>query len=338
MILEGGRIYTGDPALPRVHALPIDDRGRVSRGVEAWEGDTSAVSNERVDLAGRTVVPGFRDAGCAFSKRALAEVGERPATEALAAAQRRAHADGVIGILDLTPGPEALLAWQALDRDERATLRMTIALDAIGARNASAVGIRSHFGSDRVRIGPAVLDPRLSDTATMVSDLSTRGIDILYSASDEAAVAAAAACRTEEAPDAHAAIAIRAAAPAPDGIELPVVALFDDGAPPVALDAVVQGTHVLAVGSGDTPSPPLALVAALRRAGADPARALAAVTTAPAAIAGEPARTGTLAPGAPADLVVLDGDPSIAAPDEIASIPVLAAMVAGRWVVGRPPW
>ena len=52
MILEGGTIHTGDPALPRVAALPIDDRGRVSRGVEAWEGDTSAVSTERIDLEG----------------------------------------------------------------------------------------------------------------------------------------------------------------------------------------------------------------------------------------------------------------------------------------------
>ncbi|MGI9116652.1 MAG: amidohydrolase [Gaiellales bacterium] len=71
MILEGGTIHTGDPALPRVQALPIDDRGRVTRGVEAWEGDASAVSNERVDLGGRTVVPGFVDAHIHFLSWAL---------------------------------------------------------------------------------------------------------------------------------------------------------------------------------------------------------------------------------------------------------------------------
>ena len=37
---------------------------------------------------------------------------------------------------------------------------------------------------------------------------------------------------------------------------------------------------------------------------------LAALTTTPAAIFGEPATTGRIAPGQPADLVVLDGDPS----------------------------
>ena len=72
VILEGGVIHTGDPALPRVQALPIDDRGRVTRGVEAWEGDASAVSNERVDLGGRTVVPGFVDAHVHFLSWALA--------------------------------------------------------------------------------------------------------------------------------------------------------------------------------------------------------------------------------------------------------------------------
>ncbi len=71
MILHGGTIYTGDPALPRMQGLPIDDRGRVSRGVEAWEGDTSAVSNERIDLDGRTVVPGFVDSHVHFLSWAL---------------------------------------------------------------------------------------------------------------------------------------------------------------------------------------------------------------------------------------------------------------------------
>lgn len=72
MILEGGTIHTGDPALPTVRALPIDGLGRVARGVEAWEGDSSAVSDERIDLDGRTVVPGFVDAHLHFLSWALA--------------------------------------------------------------------------------------------------------------------------------------------------------------------------------------------------------------------------------------------------------------------------
>lgn len=102
MILEGGVIHTGDPALPRVQALPIDDRGRVTRGVEAWEGDGSAVSNERIDLGGRVVVPGFTDAHVHFLSWALARarVDVRDAASGAAALERvaeRAAADRAAG-------------------------------------------------------------------------------------------------------------------------------------------------------------------------------------------------------------------------------------------------
>ena len=105
MILEGGPIYTADPALPHVRGLPIDDRGRVTRGVEAWEGDTSKVSNERIDLGGRTVVPGFVDAHAHFLSWALdrlrVDVRDAPTAAAAlelvaaqAAADRAAGTDG----------------------------------------------------------------------------------------------------------------------------------------------------------------------------------------------------------------------------------------------------
>jgi predicted amidohydrolase YtcJ len=47
---------------------------------------------------------------------------------------------------------------------------------------------------------------------------------------------------------------------------------------------------------------------------------------------------GRLLPGAQADLVVLDRDPYACPPDELGRIEVVATMVAGRWVHGRPPW
>jgi predicted amidohydrolase YtcJ len=49
-------------------------------------------------------------------------------------------------------------------------------------------------------------------------------------------------------------------------------------------------------------------------------------------------RLGRLLPGYAADLVVLERDPVTIPPDEIASIGVVATMVGGRWVHGRPPW
>ena len=52
---------------------------------------------------------------------------------------------------------------------------------------------------------------------------------------------------------------------------------------------------------------------------------------------GEHLRRGLLLPGYAADLVVLDTD-IISHPDRIADAQVVATMLAGRWVHGRPPW
>jgi predicted amidohydrolase YtcJ len=73
MILTNGRIYTMDAAVPRLSALPVTRDGRVARGVEAWEGESSAVSNERIDLGGRTVLPGLCDAHLHFRSWAMQE-------------------------------------------------------------------------------------------------------------------------------------------------------------------------------------------------------------------------------------------------------------------------
>jgi predicted amidohydrolase YtcJ len=71
VILTNGRIYTLDPASPRIAGLPITRDGRVARGVEAWEGDVSQVSSERIDLDGRTVLPGLVDAHVHFRTWAI---------------------------------------------------------------------------------------------------------------------------------------------------------------------------------------------------------------------------------------------------------------------------
>lgn len=71
MILENGTVYTLDAAY-RARALAVTREGRVARGVEAWEGSSSAVSTERIDLGGRVVVPGLVDAHVHFLSFALA--------------------------------------------------------------------------------------------------------------------------------------------------------------------------------------------------------------------------------------------------------------------------
>jgi hypothetical protein len=104
VILENGRIHTLDPALPHVSALPITRDGHVARGVEAWEGDASQVSSERVDLDGRTVVPGLADAHVHFLSFALQQ-GEvdlsacgstAEVAVTVAAAAREAPGDGIV--------------------------------------------------------------------------------------------------------------------------------------------------------------------------------------------------------------------------------------------------
>ncbi len=67
-------------------------------------------------------------------------------------------------------------------------------------------------------------------------------------------------------------------------------------------------------------------------------QALHASTVAPAWLAGDERRRGTLVPGRLADLVVLSRDPVICPPDELGSVEVVATMVAGRWVHNPPPW
>ena len=67
-------------------------------------------------------------------------------------------------------------------------------------------------------------------------------------------------------------------------------------------------------------------------------QALHATTVAPAWLAGDERRRGTLVPGRLADLLVLDRDPVACEPDELPAVEVVATMVGGRWVHNPPPW
>ena len=70
VILHNGSVRTGDPRLPLARALAIAG-DRIGGGVDVREGDRSLVSNERVDLDGRCVVPGFTDAHVHFLEWSL---------------------------------------------------------------------------------------------------------------------------------------------------------------------------------------------------------------------------------------------------------------------------
>jgi predicted amidohydrolase YtcJ len=66
--------------------------------------------------------------------------------------------------------------------------------------------------------------------------------------------------------------------------------------------------------------------------------ALQATCVTPAWLSGDERRRGKLLPGYLADLVVLDRDPLACEPEELREVQVVATMVGGRWVHGRPPW
>jgi predicted amidohydrolase YtcJ len=67
-------------------------------------------------------------------------------------------------------------------------------------------------------------------------------------------------------------------------------------------------------------------------------QALHATCVAPAWLARDERRRGTLVPGHFADLVVLDRDPLAVEPEELRQLEVVATMVGGRWVHNAPPW
>ncbi|MFL5938841.1 MAG: amidohydrolase [Gaiellaceae bacterium] len=67
-------------------------------------------------------------------------------------------------------------------------------------------------------------------------------------------------------------------------------------------------------------------------------QALHATTVAPAWLARDERRRGTLVPGRLADLVVLDRDPVACEPEELAQVKVVATMLGGSWTHNPPPW
>jgi predicted amidohydrolase YtcJ len=66
--------------------------------------------------------------------------------------------------------------------------------------------------------------------------------------------------------------------------------------------------------------------------------ALQATCVTPAWLARDERLRGKLLPGYLADLVILDRDPVVCPPEELAEVEVVATMLGGRWVFNAPPW
>jgi len=112
----------------------------------------------------------FYESAVALARAAVDE----PPESALTAMQRGlgvlAHM-GLVGFHDCE-GPDALSAFQQLDADDALSLRVVILLAYNHLRESIAVGLRTGFGSDRLRLGPVKIfsDGSLgSSTAQMLA-------------------------------------------------------------------------------------------------------------------------------------------------------------------------
>ena len=123
MILENGRVLTLDPGLPAMGALAVTRDGRIARGVEAWEGEPSAVSTSGSTSTAAASSPAWSTRTCTSSPGPWSA---RPSTSATAttlaaclapspAAQPAAPAGWIYGRGWVADRPDAQPTAAALD-------------------------------------------------------------------------------------------------------------------------------------------------------------------------------------------------------------------------------
>jgi predicted amidohydrolase YtcJ len=481
VILEGGTVLTGDPRLPRARAIAVAG-ARIAGGVDVREGDRSAVSSERVDLAGRCVTPGFHDAHVHFLEWALAReqtdlsdattphdvydrlratapgdgwvlahsmrdelaaalepdeldaacagrpcavathdrhtivateatggragllreqeafarwesapsLGEPEIDAALRKGVREAHRRGLTGVHDFQRSG-GLAAWQRLSLDGALAFRVWASLPAERLDEALALGLRSGFGDDWIRLGPvkAFADGTLgSRTASMLEPFSDGGSGMRLLEPEELRDIVARASRGGLDVAVHA-IGDRANRDVLDALESTREVWERSGLRPriehaqlldpadlrrfseLGVTASMQPSHrttdlreaqrawgaermrgayafaalhdddaPLCFGS-DAPIEDLRPLAGVRSAvegGLSVTAALDGFWSGAARARHAERLFGRLVPGAAADLVVLDRDPTSCPVEELDRIEVVATMVGGRWVHGAPPW
>src|SRR5438105_2376059 len=116
MILDNANVLTMDAALPRAKALAIAG-GRILGGVDSREDAIASHAHERVDLQGKTVVPGFVESHCHFRAWAITQhrlqLADAPTLDGLLD-RVRMHASRSTEVEDL-PGAAAAAAPRDAD-------------------------------------------------------------------------------------------------------------------------------------------------------------------------------------------------------------------------------
>lgn len=332
------------------------------------------------------------DAAWRFQDRHLgAPPGELEA--AMRAALPVAASRGVTAVHDKDGGRGILPVWQAIERTGDLSLRVWQSLPHTAVHELAALGIRSGFGSERLRVGylKAFMDGTLgSGTALRLDGTGVRitsrealeeiiglgaragfplAVHAIGDGANRDALDAFESTRDAWAPLGlrprieHAqllaaqdvarfgALGVTASVQfshAPSDRDLADARWGEDAARSYAWRSLAEAGALLVNGS-DAPveelDPLAGLRAAVRRTLDDRApwrpeqclgaeAALAAMTVAPAWLAGEERFRGRLAPGFAADLVVLSRDPLACPPEELGSIRVEGTMVGGEWTYG----
>ncbi|GAB3616910.1 hypothetical protein GCM10027416_14670 [Okibacterium endophyticum] len=338
MVLAGATLARPDrPDASRVDIVIVDGIVTEFVAVSARHPSPSSLYDgaEIVDLDGRYVLPGLRDHRVRFDAWSRARYGETPRETETATddevvnAARRAAARGVTGIVDES-AVWNLDVWAQRAKNGNNLLRVDVMIPPHGLGRAVSEGLSTGdvlpHTHGLVRVGPHRLvwsDPVA--TLTGMAAAAAAGIDVAVTA--RATADGSAIARLFERTGAH------------GGVDLAVVAENDLAAlarVPVTLISLPPHPRMAAAGRAGAR---ITLGSGAPAAPLDPWVSLAAAVfgaatrmpVAAALAASTATGSADVAPGDVADLVITEHDPYRASAEELASMPVTATLVNGRF-------
>jgi predicted amidohydrolase YtcJ len=204
MILDNANVLTMDAALPRAKALAIAG-GRILGGVDSREDAIASHAHERIDLRGRTVVPGFVESHCHFRAWALAhhrlQLDDAPSLDGLLDRVRMRATASADADQDL-PGvvarmPRATDEWVLGGgwADELLPAGRSVAMELDDAAQQRPVALHSRDGhamwtTPRTleRLGLTLDDLDMKVLATSMREAARRGVTSLHDMDGAAAL------------------------------------------------------------------------------------------------------------------------------------------------------
>lgn len=341
-ILFNGKIFTASGAQPWAHALAIKGERVIAVGDTATILALAGPGTRRLDLGGRTAVPGLNDAHLAISDATAAAV-------RVLGAEALAHGVTSLQVFSIAPVAETVRAFREADLPLRVRILRMPQPDAPGVTRDSrpffppqptsridvrGMGFVLHAG-DGGRLRQAVGWAYGSEDPLAVASLDAQAAEEYVTALERHGVAGV---WTAKRPRVEQAVAM----PAAWFARLPrlgavAVQVPRPGAP---LRSFVDAGVPLGLGSGDAfqgvAMIRLATAPALGEEALTVEQALVAATYGSAVSQFQEANKGRLVVGAIADLAVLNRDPSTATNEELGRIRSVLTMIGGRPVYDVP--